>query len=96
MTQDQQIRSDVLAWLNVEQRKADRWRYSDGNTGVYRFSLTGPELMRIRHALGASSDEWQCRFIGEDKRCCLLLKDHDGEHKFSPTPPARSRTGEEG
>lgn len=74
--------SDFLAWLNLEQRKSERWTYS--NTGVYRFCLTGPELMRIRHALGAAASEWQCRFVAEDKRCCLLSIGHDGEHRFSP------------
>lgn len=74
-------RSDILAWLNLEQRKAVRWSYSNG--GVYRFGLTGPELMRIRHALGLSDGEWQCRFVADDKRCCLLPIGHEGVHQFS-------------
>jgi len=76
-----ETRSDILAWLNTEQRKAERWTYNA--TGVYRFCLTGPELMRIRHALGFASEEWQCRFVADDKRCCQLSKDHDGEHAFA-------------
>lgn len=73
--------SDILAWLNLEQRKAERWTYS--TTGVYRFCLTGPELMRIRHALGTPSGEWQCRFVADDKRCCGLPIGHEGEHMFA-------------
>lgn len=73
--------SEILAWLNIEQRKAARWSYSHG--GVYRFGLTGPELMRIRHALSTSNGEWQCRFVAEDKRCCGLPIGHDGDHAFA-------------
>jgi hypothetical protein len=69
--------SEILAWLNIEQRKAERWAFSPH--GVYRFAMTGPELMRIRHALGAVASEWQCRFVAEDARCCQLAKDHDGD-----------------
>lgn len=41
--------SEILAWLNVEQKKAERWFRPD--SGVVRFTLSMPELMRIRHAL---------------------------------------------
>ncbi len=76
-----QERSDLLAWLNIEQRKAARWSRNAG--GLYEFNLTGPELMRIRLALTAISDgEWQCRFVADDKRCCQLPTDHDGDHAF--------------
>ncbi len=72
-------RGDVLAWLNTEQRKAARW--FRGDTGIYQFSLTGPELNRIRYALGEPDGEWQCRFI-EGQKCCLLPKGHLGGHKL--------------
>ena len=78
--------SDILAWLNLEQRKGERWSFS--RHGVYRFGLTGPELMRIRHALGAMGGEWQCRFVADNKQCCLLPAAHKGEHRFMcPTQP---------
>lgn len=39
----------VVEWLDSEQRKASRWvRSADG---VFRFSLTGAELSRVREAL---------------------------------------------
>lgn len=41
--------SEVLAWLNLEQRKAERWDCA--TAGAYRFRLTGPELMLVRNAL---------------------------------------------
>jgi hypothetical protein len=41
--------SEILAWLNLEQKRAERW-FRPGS-GVYRFALSGPELMRIRLAL---------------------------------------------
>jgi hypothetical protein len=41
--------SDIIAWLNLEQKRAERW-FRPGS-GVNRFALTGPELMRIRLAL---------------------------------------------
>jgi len=74
----------ILTWLTEEQRKADRWGY--GRNGVYRFGLTGPELMRIRRALGAASGEWQCRFVADDQRCCQLPLDHGGAHRFIDEP----------
>ncbi len=77
------LQSDILAWLNLEQRKAERWAYSQ--TGVYRFCLTGPELMRIRHALGSVTGEWQCRFVADDQRCCQLPIGHEGGHTLEPT-----------
>lgn len=81
--------SDLLAWLNVEQQKAARWGRSDA--GIYRFQLTGPELMRIRHALGATSSEWQCRYVAEDQRCCVRPHGHEGEHTFHKEPPGDPR-----
>lgn len=79
-----ETKEQILAWLSAEQRKAERWRFSNGDTGVFRFGLSGPELMRIRHALGEPepSREWQCRFVADDKRCCQLSLGHDGEHAF--------------
>lgn len=41
--------SDILAWLNDEQKKPERWTRPP--SGVNRFMLTLPELMRIRRAL---------------------------------------------
>jgi DNA repair exonuclease SbcCD ATPase subunit len=40
---------DVLAWLNDEQKHGDRWMRTE--SGVLRFTLTGPELMRLRRQL---------------------------------------------
>ena len=42
-------RGDVLAWLNNEQKRPERWIRS--GTGILHFQLTGPELMRIRRVL---------------------------------------------
>jgi hypothetical protein len=76
-TNEQDELSDILAWLNTEQRKANRW--FRGDRGIYQFGLTGPELMRVRHALGESDGEWQCRFVA-DQKCCALPRGHTGQH----------------
>jgi hypothetical protein len=47
-------KSDVLAWLNDEQKKPERWVRPE--SGVLRFMLTGPELQRMRNVLTAVSD----------------------------------------
>lgn len=77
--------SDILAWLNGEQRQAARWMLRA--SGVYVFTLTGPELMRIRHALEDTGrldaeaqkylEDW-CREENRAERLSALL-----------TPPVR-------
>lgn len=42
-------RGDLLAWLDEEQKHPQRWMRSE--TGVLRFQLTLPELMRIRRLI---------------------------------------------
>lgn len=27
--------------------------------------------------------EWQCRYVAEDKRCCVLPLNHEGEHQLA-------------
>lgn len=44
--------TELLAWLDSEQKKPDRWIRND--QGVLRFTLTGPELQRIRAFLAVS------------------------------------------
>ena len=31
-------------------------------------------------------EEWQCRYVFPDKRCCVRPKDHDGEHAAGVVP----------
>jgi len=45
--------SEILAWLNLEQKRAERWFRAA--SGVNRFALSAPELMRIRHSLEIAS-----------------------------------------
>jgi hypothetical protein len=41
--------SEILAWLTLEQKRAERWFRSA--SGVNQFTLSLPELIQIRHAL---------------------------------------------
>jgi hypothetical protein len=60
---------ELLAWLETEQRQAMRWGYND--QGIYRFQLTGPELLRIKNLLTRVDAEAQRYF---DEWCHLENK----------------------
>lgn len=58
---------EVLAWLDAELLKPERWTRS--LSGALRFTLSGPELSRLRAAL-CPRCHWCCRPITERDRPC--------------------------